>query len=251
MLQTMRSFAFALFCFAACGLAEAQAPASQTQQSAKSAATSQDKRTPGVIVKKAPAPLEALIADSPELTRSLDENCAAVLAQPFCQRELGLSAEMKTAIMGAFAEASKQQTALAQKGGSDAELERIRAAADQKALSALSQTQLARLRQLSLQAFGFEALGLPELQKQLGLSPDQVTGLQGVLKEWSAAQDGFGEVLAAHADKPDSADVKAAKGKLAEAKTALSSKAFTLLTPAQASAYDAMLGTKVKVVEAE
>jgi hypothetical protein len=210
-----------------------------------------------------------LIAEAPEAGRSLVEDGALILGQRFTQIELNLDANFRAAFAKIYSDLDTAQKNLASKAGSDAEFAKLHLDADRSAIALLTPAQTDRLKQLALQAFGLEAFSISDVRDGLALTTEQRNLIDGVLKEWSAQQDSYGEKVAAVAAAnpgADTQDPKAAQAasfkqtkafsalkpereKLTQAKAALTQKLMGLLDQDQKKAYAQMLGTKVTVTE--
>jgi len=110
-----------------------------------------------------------------------------VLTQKSVQKELGVS-EQQRAAMNKFADAHRAKlkayyTKVQKAGGTvdSAKLTGYYQDLRKGVLKQLSASQLKRLREISLQRFGFSALGDPAVGQKVGLSPSEQKKMQAIL----------------------------------------------------------------------
>lgn len=145
---------------------------------------------------KRQAPKAVLPPLIPNSKWTIDENAVQLAVQPSVALELKLTRAELTDLSQIYVELDKKWEELSQAHAEDAAFDAAGQSANDKALAVLTPTERRRLRQLGIQAMGFEAFRLTDVRKTLALSSAQTAALDSMFKEYDAQNEAYQTELA-------------------------------------------------------
>jgi len=149
----------------------------------------------------------------------------SLLRLPGVQKELDLSDEQKQNVQGLQNQAMRGQEGLAE---------------------ILTPKQVKRLKELCLQARGAAALAIPQLAKELGLTPEQQEKFDELQQQaWAGRRQAFPQDLATLSPEQRAERIAEMRKQLQKIDQEFAEGAFGLLTPEQRQKSDKMIGKKV------
>jgi hypothetical protein len=165
---------------------------------ALSACAQQGKTPPPPQTAQNPVPVhhkEELPDMGPIPGYDLSEIAASLVVLPGVPSDLSLSkAEIKSTSQ-VFVDLNTRIQALTGQNADEAAFDKVSKEANDQILTLLTAPEIERLKQLALQAMGWESFRLAEVRKSLFMTPDQTTALDKTFKDFDAQVDAYSSEL--------------------------------------------------------
>lgn len=163
-----------------------------------------------------------------------------LLGRPDVQAELKLTEEQKVKMSEALAKRQQELGDVTPEGRRQ-RMQALRAEMEREVLAVLTPEQQQRLKQLALQWQGPLALNRPEVAKEVGLTSEQQSKIQGIIQNWREEQ------RAIMRQRPEPGQGAAPlRQKMEELRAKIEKEIESVLTGAQRQKWQSMLGEPFK-----